>query len=630
MNFQQVFGETFTEALERFNDLLRKCPHHGFSLLHQIYFFYNGLCQSDQDSLNTAAGGNLMTRNTQDTLTIIENKSRVRTCGNKPHVSSSGGTSTQIDAITALTKQIKALEYHFASMRETYDQNKKAPVQLMQHQMDQMADFQERPLGELPSSTRTNPLAELKVVTSTDGLTLDGSFLPHSNFLVYQEKEQEPETITEVVEIASSKSTPLVPPPETPPLFAPKPKENIEPNPHEPLIPYPSRLKEEKFQALENLTGRVNHFVYRTDIIDSLYDKFPIENNSLSGNPTLSPDPVVESLSYSLTPSGEIDLLLEETDTFLSLDDSIPPGGIGIIITVRIKLPKEIILPIKKEKILNNEIPRDLPPKELKDDEPSTTKSLIETPLEIDNETYDSEGDIFFLENLLKDEPSKADKSKIYTLKGEPPNTFLMEDEEIKLNPLKDSDDSIPIPRVSVTPLDSLDSILDLYDTSYTNPSELDFKYSLNYDNLIFNIQNEHCDEPETESIMDEVHSTIQIPPLFVKLTSDKSMQDIIIHQIRHGMVNSFRLSFYLDLLFPEDNFGSLSSDSFELGDQNVVFDPGIFFINGVFSFIRKTPHLLSDNFLIDKCHILREISLMTDYSVSFHHKDNEIREESS
>ncbi|GJV35167.1 reverse transcriptase domain-containing protein [Tanacetum coccineum] len=77
MNFQQVFGETFFEAWERFKDLLRKCPHHGFSLLHQIDFFYNGLCQSDQDSLNTIAGGNLMTRNTQYALTTIENKARV-------------------------------------------------------------------------------------------------------------------------------------------------------------------------------------------------------------------------------------------------------------------------------------------------------------------------------------------------------------------------------------------------------------------------------------------------------------------------------------------------------------------------------------------------------------------------
>ncbi|GJV04006.1 hypothetical protein Tco_1337575 [Tanacetum coccineum] len=179
-------------------------------------------------------------------------------------------------------------------------------------------------------------------------------------------------------------------------------------------------------------------------------------------------------------------------------------------------------------------------------------------------------------------EPLEADKSEIYTLKGEPLDTFLMKDEEIKLNHLKDSDDSIPIPRVSVTPLDSLDSFFDSYDTSYTNPSELDSEYTLNYDNPIFNIQNEHCDEPKTETIMDEVRSTVQIPPLFDELTSKKSMQDIILYQIRHGMVNSSRLSVYLDLFSIEDNFESLSSDSFELGDQNVVFDPGIFFISGV------------------------------------------------
>ncbi|GJX28036.1 hypothetical protein Tco_0236115, partial [Tanacetum coccineum] len=73
--------------------------------------------------------------------------------------------------------------------------------------MGQLAeDLQERPLGVLPSNTVTDPLTELNVITSIDGLTLDGSFIPHSDFLVYQEKEQEPETIKEVVEIASSQS----------------------------------------------------------------------------------------------------------------------------------------------------------------------------------------------------------------------------------------------------------------------------------------------------------------------------------------------------------------------------------------------------------------------------------------
>ncbi|GJZ03432.1 E3 ubiquitin protein ligase UPL1-like protein [Tanacetum coccineum] len=70
---------------------------------------------------------------------------------------------------------------------------------------------------------------------------------------------------------------------------------------------------------------------------------------------------------------------------------------------------------------------------------------------------------------------------------------------------------SVAIQRVSVTPLDSLDSFFDSYDTSYTNPSELYSEYPLNYDNQLFNIQNEHSEEPETKTIMDEYTITVQI-----------------------------------------------------------------------------------------------------------------------
>ncbi|GJR95142.1 hypothetical protein Tco_0267316 [Tanacetum coccineum] len=56
--FQQKFDETFYEAWDRFNDLLRGCPHHGFSELHQLDTFYNALNSNDQDRcihLNSAA-----------------------------------------------------------------------------------------------------------------------------------------------------------------------------------------------------------------------------------------------------------------------------------------------------------------------------------------------------------------------------------------------------------------------------------------------------------------------------------------------------------------------------------------------------------------------------------------------
>nr|GEX29336.1 reverse transcriptase domain-containing protein [Tanacetum cinerariifolium] len=91
-----------------------------FSPLHQIDTFYNGLNQSNQDSLNSAAGGNLLTRNTQEALTIIENKSKVKTSRNKPQVSSVNGSSrnTQNDAIIALTKQIEALGKHISTMHK--------------------------------------------------------------------------------------------------------------------------------------------------------------------------------------------------------------------------------------------------------------------------------------------------------------------------------------------------------------------------------------------------------------------------------------------------------------------------------------------------------------------------------
>nr|GEZ85875.1 reverse transcriptase domain-containing protein [Tanacetum cinerariifolium] len=53
--FHQRFDESFAKAWDLFNDLLRACPHHRFSELHQLDTFYNALNVNDQDSLNSAA-----------------------------------------------------------------------------------------------------------------------------------------------------------------------------------------------------------------------------------------------------------------------------------------------------------------------------------------------------------------------------------------------------------------------------------------------------------------------------------------------------------------------------------------------------------------------------------------------
>nr|GFD17596.1 reverse transcriptase domain-containing protein [Tanacetum cinerariifolium] len=54
-NFLQKSNQTFNEAWERFKDLLRQCPHHGFSELHQLDTFYNALNPNDQYALDSAA-----------------------------------------------------------------------------------------------------------------------------------------------------------------------------------------------------------------------------------------------------------------------------------------------------------------------------------------------------------------------------------------------------------------------------------------------------------------------------------------------------------------------------------------------------------------------------------------------
>nr|GFD27563.1 reverse transcriptase domain-containing protein [Tanacetum cinerariifolium] len=78
INLLQKPNETFNEAWERFKDLLRQCPHHGFSKLHQLDIFYNALNLNDQDALDSAAGGNFLDKIPRECLSINESKSKVR------------------------------------------------------------------------------------------------------------------------------------------------------------------------------------------------------------------------------------------------------------------------------------------------------------------------------------------------------------------------------------------------------------------------------------------------------------------------------------------------------------------------------------------------------------------------
>nr|GEY64151.1 reverse transcriptase domain-containing protein [Tanacetum cinerariifolium] len=67
---------TWDDLVSKF--INQACPHHGFFELHQLDTFYNASNVNDQDSLNSAAGGNFLDKMAADCLKIIESKSKVR------------------------------------------------------------------------------------------------------------------------------------------------------------------------------------------------------------------------------------------------------------------------------------------------------------------------------------------------------------------------------------------------------------------------------------------------------------------------------------------------------------------------------------------------------------------------
>ncbi|GJX68934.1 hypothetical protein Tco_0304661 [Tanacetum coccineum] len=88
------------------------CPHHGFSELHQLDTFYNALNSNDQDSLNSAAGGNFLDKMPRECLKIIESKSKVRQSRSKAvvaKVSTSSSTPAVSPDVAELKDMVRTL-----------------------------------------------------------------------------------------------------------------------------------------------------------------------------------------------------------------------------------------------------------------------------------------------------------------------------------------------------------------------------------------------------------------------------------------------------------------------------------------------------------------------------------------
>nr|GEV61008.1 reverse transcriptase domain-containing protein [Tanacetum cinerariifolium] len=127
-------------------------------------------------------------------------------------------------------------------------------------------------------------------------------------------------------------------------------------------------------------------------MINSNFDR-EVLRFSVSGNPTPSTEPIVSSSSPTLTPFGDSDFLLDETDAFLAIDDNPISPEIG---DCYYDSERDILL---LEEFLNDDPSSPpLPLQELKISESTNEKSSIDEPLVVEHKDLPPYLEYAFLE----------------------------------------------------------------------------------------------------------------------------------------------------------------------------------------------------------------------------------------
>nr|GEY48196.1 hypothetical protein [Tanacetum cinerariifolium] len=208
--------------MDRFKDLLRAYPHHGFSELHQLNTFYNALNSKDQDSLNSTANGNFLDKMPRECLAIIESKSKVRYSRNKPvvaKVSTNTSTSGISPDVAELKDMVKALLLHKKSQNQSTAPVKAVEESYSKHakSIDNLTDLITKFVnsnsastsssGILPSNIIANLRSDLKAITTRSGVSYDGPQIPPSISFLPKVVENEPKATKDTVNDTNNGST---------------------------------------------------------------------------------------------------------------------------------------------------------------------------------------------------------------------------------------------------------------------------------------------------------------------------------------------------------------------------------------------------------------------------------------
>ncbi|GJX70949.1 reverse transcriptase domain-containing protein [Tanacetum coccineum] len=272
--------------------------------------------------------------------------------------------------------------------------------------------------GSLPSNTVANPRGDVKAITTRSGVAYDGPTIPPTHSLLPKEVERETEVTKDKVQNTSLGSTAHVQPlvfqdPISEPEVAPEP--NLKPS-----IPYPSRLNDQKLRVAEDVFVKVGKFYFLANFVVVDYEVDPQV-------PLILGRPFLRTVRALIDVHGE-EMTLRVNDEAIMFkvghtlrysrnyyDETVHQVN---VIDVACEEYAQEVLGFSDSSSSGNPTPLDpiiascspsFTPFEGGDFILKEIETFLHTPDELsnlNNDYYDTEGDILYLEKLLNEDPS--------------------------------------------------------------------------------------------------------------------------------------------------------------------------------------------------------------------------------
>ncbi|GKC19445.1 reverse transcriptase domain-containing protein [Tanacetum coccineum] len=269
--------------------------------------------------------------------------------------------------------------------------------------------------GSLPSNTVANSRGDLKAITTQSSISYEGPLIPHPFSPLPKVVEQEPKVTKDTVQLSTENIHPLAVILKKLPEKLGDPDKFLIPcdfhgmvecsaladlvvdydaNPRVPPILGRPFLRTAR--ALIDVYGEEITLRFNDEAITFKYaqEVLGFSDNSKSGNPTPSLEPILSTSFLSLTPFEGGNFILEKIEACL-INDSIPPG----IDDVDFDPEGDLLL---LEKLLNDDPSSPIPLKELHFEELKMIKSSIDDPLELELKDLPSQLEYVFLEGTDK------------------------------------------------------------------------------------------------------------------------------------------------------------------------------------------------------------------------------------